>query len=237
MIMRRIRRAYRVLLDVLFPPTCAACGAYSRSSICSGCEAQLQPIGSTTCLRCGKPTLRQVQVCRECRGRSFRFQAAAALWDYSGAARQVVKSVKYSNRRLLAGEIASRMKPLYSSLGECDVVTWVPMSKYKERRRGYNQSELLARSLGDELGLVARPLLRKTRHTRDQNRLSGKERRKNNEGAFTGVELSSVAGKRVLLVDDIYTTGSTVADCAAALRKAGVAAVYVITAARTVKEA
>ena len=175
--------------------------------------------------------------CRECRGRDFKFHAAAALWSYSGVARGVLKSLKYSNRRLIAHEIAARMAPLYARLGDCDIVTWVPMSKYKERRRGYNQSELLARSLADDLGLGAAPLLRKTRHTHDQNRLPGRERRKNNVGAFASVSSSSIAGMRVLLVDDIYTTGSTVADCAVALRKAKVAAVYVITAARTVKEA
>ena len=117
--------------------------------------------------------------------------------------------------------------------GKTDVITWVPLTRKKSWNRGYNQARLLAKWVSAETGMPGRDLLRRTRPTQDQSRLDPAGRRRNVKGAFGAKRNESPAGSNITLIDDVYTTGSTVSECARVLNQAGAASVHVVTLART----
>lgn len=227
------------LLSLLFPSRCAHCGACGEE-LCASCREELQPIGPRSCRRCGKPCLYDVPDCRECRGRRLHFRSAAAAFRFEGPARSLVHKLKYSGRRRLAGLMAdaSSVHPALSGLTDCPAgvtLTYVPIHASKEFSRGFNQAELYARALSRRLGLPLEALLAKRFPTASQNRLNFSERGKNPSNSFA---LKGEAGSRtgrVVLIDDVFTTGATVSECARVLTYQLGVDVDVWTFARTVK--
>ena len=170
--------------------------------------------------------------CRECRGRNFAFRSAIAAVRYVGQVREAIHALKYGNGRRLAPQLAELIAAkLGGEFDGADFITFVPITRKKRVERGYNQAKLLADELGRIVGKKPVALLRRARASVPQSGLSLDERRRNVRGAFEATR--SVQG-RALLIDDVYTTGSTADECARALLKAGAGEVLVATVARTV---
>ena len=188
------------------------------------------------CLICGKVSPGGPDLCPACREglpeeiyrRELGFPAGAPF-RYRGGVQKTLWRVKFRGERGWINPLGRWMAGAARDLPEADCVTWVPMSPAKQRRRGYNQSQLLAKVVARCLGLPAQGLLTGTRETATQHDLARAERFANVEGAYEA--LPGAAGKRVLLVDDILTTGATLMACAQALRQAGAVSVTGLAAA------
>lgn len=213
------------LLDLLFPPKCPFCRKMleeGQALLCPNCQRSLP-------WSLGKQAERKTEFIDLC---------TAPLW-YQGAVRDSHHRYKFSGVRAYAGTYALLMAQCVTDrlAGEFDVITWVPLSRCRRRRRGYDQSELLARRMGEELGVPCEGMLKKTRHTKAQSGLKGEsERRANVLSAYTLRTGAQVDGRRILLVDDVMTTGATLSECARMLRMAGAVQVFGITLAMAAPE-
>lgn len=211
------------LLDLLFPPKCPFCGrVLDRPGICRGCEASL-------------PWTEEKDSLWELSG---RLRCVAPLW-YEGTAREGILRFKFRNAPgaadPLGGLIAQCAAERLS--GEFDAVTWAPVSGRRLRQRGYDQAELLAQSACRRWSTRPVRLLYKVKDTPAQSGLAGTAaRRENVAGAYRAAGTESIRGRRILLVDDICTTGATLTECAGALLSAGAAGVVCAAAARTPPE-
>ncbi|OGO49797.1 MAG: hypothetical protein A2148_07395 [Chloroflexi bacterium RBG_16_68_14] len=222
----------QAVLDLVFPPRCAGCGG-GGAFLCDACAASLPWAAPPRCLRCWRPTA-DVGVCSHCRAAPPAFDGLRAAFVYTGAARELVHALKYRGITVLAAPMASLLAEAARRYElAADVVVPVPLSGLRRRTRGYNQAEALARALGRELGLPAWPgALERRRHAPPQARSADmEERRRNVEGAFVSRE-PGIAGRRALLVDDVTTTGATLAACALALKEAGARSVCGLAFAR-----
>lgn len=217
------------LTALLLPSRCAACDAWGRAALCVACESCVHWITDDACAKCGRPSDAPVPRCRDCGDRDLAFDRAFAAASYEGPARDALKSFKLRGERRTAHELARWMVPPALALGPTDVLTWVPSTRRSEAERGFNPAEELAKRLARSLALPTVRLLRKTRATADQAGLTKAERRANLRGAFAAIKR---VPPRVLLVDDVMTTGATVDECAIALKQTGAKRVTVVTFAR-----
>lgn len=241
---------------VLFPSDCRICGEpllnISNLPVCPKCLASIHPIRGKVCSICGErvySTYAQSDAggqreCPACRRVDRPFERAAAYGSYEDALRDLVHLLKYNGVRPAArvlgrmlAEAIARLEPWF----EQETVLLIPVPLYKGKRhaRGFNQAELVARAAAkfspERLRLAGNVLLR-IRETQSQIGLTAHQRRENMRGAFAVARAAEVTGREVLLVDDVYTTGTTVSECARVLRKAGAERVWVATVARTMKE-
>lgn len=217
------------LLDLLYPRACSTCSApieeEGRLAFCAGCDGRLEWIRPPFCPRCGAG--RAGPACAECDGKEILFAGATALGRYEGEFREAVLRLKFRGARHLAEELGRRLAARIER--RFDVVTPVPMSRWKLLFRGYNAAELLAERVARHAELPFRAgLLRKVRRTRPQADLALEARLANPRGAYRSKPVRGL----VLLVDDVLTTGATANACTEALRAAGAAEVYVAVAAR-----
>lgn len=225
-------------LDILFPRRCVSCGRLladreKKAGFCSKCRKELVFIGEPSCRICGKPLAQEeAECCFDCTKIRHRFTQSKALFLYTGPVKSALYHLKYGNQRGAAKIFGRAMARTYDKwIAACrvDVVTQVPMHAAKKRARGYDQAALIAKTLAKESGLLYEEnLLVRTRQTRPQKELNNAERRKNLKNAFK-IGKSSVKSKRVLIVDDIYTTGASFDACAEVLLKNGAKAVYGMT--------
>jgi ComF family protein len=216
----------RPLLDVLFPPRCAGCGR-GAWPFCPACHAGLVSLTPPGCVRCGRPAEEALSGCRDCPPDPIQWARAPFL--YSGAARMALHRLKFSGWRTVAEALASAMAA--ANERSADAVTWVPLSRARLARRGYDQARALAVATASQLGVPAVPMLARTRDTPAQAMRSGRERRRAMRGAFRFVGRGPPPCV-VLLVDDVLTTGATAAECARVLRSAGARRVGLLVAAR-----
>ena len=216
------------LLDLLVPPACAVCRA-AGPLLCRRCIESLPLLDGPACARCGAPAVRPVDDCAECRGRRLGFVSAAAALRYDDeAARALVHGLKDGGLRALAVPAAGLMAMVVPR-PDADHLTWVPADPLRQALRGYHPPRLLAEELSLRWGIPARALLDGPLWRRPQRGLARDGRRRNVRGAFTG--RAGVHG-RVVLVDDVHTTGATLSAAARALRAAGAEAVFAATLAR-----
>ncbi len=222
----------RAAVELLFPSRCLGCGR-GGTFLCDDCAAQLTPALPPRCPRCWEP--RSVAgECLACQNSPPAFDALRAAFVYQGLAREMVQALKYRGVTALAGRMGGLLAEAVRNQGlEADVIVPVPLSGMRKRTRGYNQAEALATALGLELGLpVAPKALVRRRHTPPQAlRADADARRANVAGAFVA-RPRIIAGRSVLLVDDVATTGATLSACAAALREAGSGPIWAFTFAR-----
>ena len=223
-------RAVEAALALVFPATCAVCQSQG-SFLHEGCESALPRLGMPFCSICAGPG--RARICSRCVEEPPAYERITAPYLMAGPVRELVYSLKYRNVRASAPDLG-RLLAIYleSQPISADLAVPVPLHKRRERERGYNQSALLAKELSKRTGIqVAQDLLRRTRDTAPQVSLtSPEERRRNIEGTFECA--GDVAGLRVLLVDDVVTTGSTMSACAAPLIEAGAVAVRGLALAR-----
>jgi ComF family protein len=212
-------------LDVVFPRSCAGCGA-GPWPFCGSCADALVALEPPWCVRCGRPTERAVASCRDCPPISIDLARSAFL--FHGPARRAIHRLKFSGWRSVADALAGAIVATHPF--PADVVTWVPLARSRLSSRGYDQAKVLARALAARTGLPALPLIRRAADIGPQARRAGAERRLALEGAFRPSGRPVPA--RVLLVDDVLTTGATADVCARVLRQAGAHRVSLATAAR-----
>lgn len=225
-----LRQGGTALLDLFFPPRCPGCGRVG-DLFCPACRAQVAPITEPVCLRCGRP-LPEDALCADCRAQASALDGIRAAAIFAPPIREAIHSLKYANGRGLAAPLADYMVAAWRRVAPpADCIVPVPLHASRLAERGYNQSALLARALGAAVGLpVDEKLVLRQRATRQQALLSAAERRANVEDAF--VCGASAAGKRIVLIDDVCTTGATLEACAAAVRAAGATSVWALTLAQ-----
>lgn len=219
------------LFDLLVPVRCAAC-ATGETLLCSPCRAALRRLCPPLCGRCGSPTMWPVDRCSECQGRRLAFRTARAGIAYEGPARRLVSAWKERGvrrlDRLLAGVVAEVV-----ARPDVDAITYVPGDRDRTLWRGLNSAQALAVALAARWELPLVEPLARTRRVGRQRGLSRKARRTNVRGAFLA---ASPVPSRIVLVDDVYTTGATVGAAATELRRAGARAIDVVTLARVVRQ-
>lgn len=229
------KRLLAALAAALFPPRCALClrALSTLEVVCSRCEASLPSLDGSRCRRCGAPVDDpSIDLCFRCGTVDHAVDCILSLGPYRGHWGRLIRAFKFEHEIALGRWLGSRLAQACSAhidVGEVDAITFVPMTPQDKRQRGFNQAEVLARSLARRLHLPVRAMLIKTRDTALQSQLSAAERKINLRDAF-GL-LPSVQ-EQVLLVDDIYTTGATVEECARTLKRGGARSVVVVTVAR-----
>lgn len=224
------------LLDIFFPPTCLLCRTRIRPDeasfpFCSSCRPEVRPAGRY-CLRCNSSGADKLPC--HCRSGGLVPGRLYGLAWYEGAWRKVLHDLKYGGKPYLARNIGRLLGESLLNLEGWptpDLVTAIPLFPGKERERGYNQAALLARRVGRELCVHYVPLLVRVRNTVSQTSLSRKERKENISGAFSCVEGGGLRGKRILVIDDIFTTGSTMGEAGRVLAAAGAGEVIAAVAA------
>jgi predicted amidophosphoribosyltransferase len=218
-----------VLLDLLFPQRCLVC-ALPGAVVCRACAAALPRIGGPLCARCGAPTAWPVVRCRECSGRRLAFASARAAVEYDAGVRALVGAWKERGLRGLASLAASVVAEVLPA-PSAGAIAFVPTDADRSLWRGHHPPERLAGELARHWNVPVTPLLKRSRVLPRQRGLSRVERRRNVRGTFH----ARTARGTIVLVDDVYTTGATVAAAATALRAAGAARVEVVTFARAVR--
>ncbi len=204
-------RLYHHLVQLLFPPKCVLCGKLlqkDETDLCHTCRIEAPWYRNTK----RKPQF---------------LDSVAAIWYYEGTVRSSILRYKFRGRRSYADAYGRLLAMALQKEGlEFDLITWVPISRMRKWKRGYDQVELVARAAGRELGLEPVPALKKIRHNRPQSGIHGQaERRANVLGAYKSLG-RDVSGQRILLLDDILTTGATASEAARVLKTAGAAEVH-----------
>lgn len=216
-------------IELLFPLRCAACRA-GPWPFCATCRETLVAFTPPWCVRCGIPLERYTDACPDCPPVVLFRTRSAFLFD--GAARSAVHRLKFSGWRPVAAALAGAMAAVADGFAPDHVVAWIPLSRRRRAQRGFDQAELLARAVAAQRGTRAVPLLRRIRDSGPQAKRGGEARRSALRGSFA---LARPAPGRVLLVDDVLTTGSTAAACANVLLRGGAEEVALLTAARSVR--
>jgi ComF family protein len=226
-----LRRGGRILVDVVFPPRCFGCELVGVW-ICDACRARLPRIQSPFCSRCGEESSRPVAACGWCDQLVPGLVEVRSAMRHEDPVRGAIHRLKYRGVRALAEPLADLAVPALSATSHgVDAILPVPLHRRRLRERGYNQAALLAARIAPAIGVPLRTdLLVRTRDTRSQVDVGTPEaRRRNVDGAF---ECGDATGLRVLLIDDVSTTGSTLNAAAAALLTAGAVSVGAFTVAR-----
>ncbi|MCR5823193.1 MAG: ComF family protein [Lachnospiraceae bacterium] len=221
-------------LDILFPACCPIClkPVHPKGSfIHEACRRKLKFVESPFCMKCGRGIADEgAALCSSCKKGDFVFDSGRCTFAYHSDIGNAIKWVKDEGTREFIdffGDTAAKRHETFLKAVKPEIIVPVPLSESRLRARGFNQSELFAESLAGVLGIPVGKLLKKVRNTRDQKGLNRRERTRNLAGAFEAVSCKEMP-ERVLLTDDIYTTGSTVNACAAVLKAAGVKEVYFI---------
>jgi competence protein ComFC len=234
--------AWRTFLDMLYPRTCAGCGklaAPEPGHFCWDCRSKTLYIRSPYCSICGDPVEGRVDgafVCYACSESTPFFDQARSAVRYRGVMRNILQEFKYREGLWIRPDLARILEACVAThykVGEIDAVTFVPLYPARRRQRGYNQAEVLAGLLAKS---IRKPLLKycltRSKPTQSQTHLTARERATNVKDAFKIRWQSRLKGRRILLVDDVMTTGATANECARVLKAGGAAQVIVVTVAR-----
>ena len=240
-VLRPLTRSLDVFAGLLYPPACVHCEAPVPAGeyLCPACAALTERIQAPFCATCSEPFSGDIEgpfSCPNCRRQHFAFECAVSTFRGRGLVRDLILRFKYQHQYYLRRQLGAW---LAASLGDdrircrpADAIVPVPLHPRRQRERGFNQAAALCPFLGREAGLPTWPALRRLRLTETQTHFSRGERLRNLRGAFAAVPRWPVGGAHLLLVDDVFTTGSTVDECARVLRQAGAASVRVLTVAR-----
>ncbi len=226
-----LKKLFVQILRQIYPDRCPVCDrVLYEGHICRPCRSRLTYVRQPVCYSCGKPLQNTVQeYCSDCAKGHHKFSQGRAVFVYQGAMRGILYRYKYSNRRDYTEFFAQEAAGMYREWVErhgIELVVPVPLSKKRMRRRGYNQAGLFAKRFAQLCGLPYNDrILKRIRNTAPQKQLSAEERKNNLKNAFK-IEENVVNLNRVLLVDDIYTTGSTIDAAALVLKQSGIKGVF-----------
>jgi ComF family protein len=234
--------AWNGFLDLVYPPRCLICEAEGETVICERCAAGFTPLEEPLCATCGRPQSPGVP-CPDCvraakRG-GWGFDAARAAGIYRGPLREGIHLLKYGKQELLGEPLGAFLANRCLTEGllppellrEIDIIAPVPLHWTRQWKRGFNQARLLAEPIAQQSDLPLSGELRRIRRTPKQAMASGDDRRRNVTRHMFVADRKAFSGKGVLLVDDVFTTGTTTSACAAALKDAGATKVIVVTLA------
>jgi ComF family protein len=240
---KRVRRAALALLDLLLPPRCLACGTTvsAAGTLCAGCWRDITFLGAPCCACCGLPfefELAGAALCGLCLRRRPPFDRARAAMRYDTASRKLILAFKHGDRLHLAPAFGTWLRRAGSELvADADIAVPVPLHWTRLFARRYNQAAVLAHALHEAGGPpVGADWLLRRRRTPSQGKRNAAGRERNVRAAFAVKPGRDVGGKRILLIDDVFTTGATAGECARVLRRAGALSVDVLTLARTVRQ-
>ncbi|MHB8085329.1 MAG: ComF family protein [Dehalococcoidia bacterium] len=223
------------VIDLFFPRECIGCGKIG-GFICYNCAKKLPKIYPPLCQRCGRPES-SGRYCKECWGKlNNRIDAVRSVFVFEGTIRAAIHELKYRNLRAISVNLGEYMATYYRDNGlKGDYLLPVPLHEKRIRERGYNQSELLAQEIAKHVKVpVNGQLLVRTRNNMPQTRTgSAEERRTNMENVFS-CQSPEVAGKDIIVIDDVCTSGSTLEACANVLKAAGAKTVIGFTLAREI---
>ena len=226
-----LRAMGHALLDLLFPLRCIGCGK-EGSLLCPDCCQSMLRIEEPFCHRCGKP-LHTGESHSHIAG--LNIDGIRSVFYYEGITREAILAFKYKNLKAMGAPLGRFLAEKLSELPACDAIVPVPLHYRRLRQRGYNQSSLLAREVArvSGLALVEDSLVRQ-RNTPPQARSSSSEERQANVADAFACRDRQLQGKRVIILDDVFTTGATLSACAAAVKAAGAASVWGLTVAAEV---
>ena len=229
-----LRNLMDTVVGIIYPPRCPGCDEIIMpgEDLCGTCKGSIHTVQEPVCKRCGKPMQdERGEYCTDCTKKKHVYQQGKAVFVYRGAIRQSMYRFKYSNKREYAAyyaKVAASLHGDWIKRNNIEVLVPIPMYMGKQRRRGYNQAEVFARALGKELGIpVDTGIVKRVRDTIPQKELSDKERRHNLKNAFQ-LTPNIVEYKQIMLIDDIYTTGSTMDAVAEVLLSGGAKNIYYI---------
>lgn len=238
---RLFKRAIEFILCIVFPPKCIFCNTLlplkTEIEICDRCYKSVPFIKGKVCSKCGQPihTPYGPEQCIDCRKTFHYFEQGTSVFEYKGVVREALVRYKFFGKKRYSKTLGKLMAIELKEMKNWpifDIIVYTPLYRKKLLTRGYNQAELLAKVIAKELGCsVGKNILCKTKDTLPQSTLSKYERRKNVKGAFAICAVQYFNNMNVLLVDDVYTTGATVNECARLLKKRHAKSVYVVTAA------
>lgn len=234
---------WRDILKIIFPSKCIFCNAFTQDDmlVCANCWPYLEFISEPKCKLCGFPFQFDIgcsDLCAVCLQQKPCFDCADALLKYNARSKTIIHKLKYSDQLYLAGFFAELLvnRSRYK-VSQCNMVICVPMHKKRLMMRRYNQAALLASNIAKLLRLPFRSnVLLKIRHDTPQTNLNRDKRLENVVGSFavSANERRCLINKKIILVDDVYTTGATLNECSAVLKAAGCGHVHVLTLAKVV---
>jgi len=232
---------FQAAVSLLYPATCTICGKHVRVGeyLCSDCEAKIVRIVAPFCQTCSEPfegSINSVFTCANCAHRTIYFEAAVAAYRGRGVVREIIHEFKYARQIHLRHLVARWVRAALDDerLRGChfNIIVPVPLHPARQRERGFNQACLLAELLSAQTSIPSKPLLERIRYTTTQTALDRSERMENLHNAFRLRKNADVRRLRVLLIDDVLTTGSTLSECARVLKRGGAISIHAATAAR-----
>ena len=246
-IRRRLQGMGLAFLDLFLPRLCVACeDRWPRgpeSSWCESCLESIPWIESPVCPCCGRPYHKSPSspdhLCGDCEISHYPFDSARSATFHSGSARDGIHRLKFGGRLHWVPPLVEVLRKAVTQemADRCELIVPVPLHPGRLRQRGFNQAGLLARGLGKAIGLdVDYGLLARKHWTEPQTRLKREERLHNVKNAFQVVKLDTLRSKRVLLVDDVFTTGTTLCECATVLKNADAVEVHAVTVSRSLPD-
>jgi competence protein ComFC len=231
----------RALSSLFYPPLCVVCSSNvdGREYLCESCRSRAPRITSPFCAKCSEPfsgAITQTFSCANCAHRILHFDSAVAAYRSRGLVRKLVHEFKYGHQRHLRHPLAEWLRETMNDSRlrgrRFDLIVPVPLHPARERERGFNQATLLAELLARQVAVPLCTVLERIRYTTTQTAYDRAERMENLHDAFRLRKNMNVRELRVLLIDDVLTTGSTLSECARVLKEAGAISVHAATAAR-----
>ena len=219
-------------LNLFYPVKCPFCGAIEQNGICGKCREKILVIREPRCRKCGKPLRKaEEEFCYDCKALNHEFEEGRSLWVHKEPVSHAIYALKYQNKRIY-GELFGREMAIefseYLIEKKVNLIVPIPLHRKRQRVRGYNQTEILADFIGRYTGIsVESGVLVRQKYTDPQKQLNDKQRRRNIRDAFAVKK--EVWSKRIVLIDDIYMTGSTLDEAARVLYRAGAEKVYFLT--------
>lgn len=251
----KTKRLCEMLLLLFYPSKCPFCGEIiqnkqeerkkweavrdfimgrknARDGICLECRGKIPVIHEPICKKCGKPIRKnEEEFCYDCERKQHSFEEGRSLWVHKPPVSEAVYAFKYQNRRVYGTVFGTELATQYEDFlkrRKVELIIPIPLHKSRKRWRGYNQAEILAAKLAEKTGIsLDTKVLRRIRRTNPQKQLDDRQRKKNIKGAFAVSRHLNV--ENVVLIDDIYTTGSTLDEAAKVLKEGGVEKVYFLT--------
>ena len=242
-IKKTLKTIKQTLIQLLYPTgiKCIFCDDElpneQKYSICQTCDGDSLKIDEF-CHRCGRLQTNDARFCDTCTDYERNFDMARSAYVYEGGVTKAIHNFKYNSEKHLADNFANILSDLIKREElDFDLVTFVPLHKKRQSERGYNQSELLAKKTSEIFDISCRQLLKKTKHTKKLAKLSFQERKELLKDSFElSAEKHEIKGKRILLLDDVLTTATTIEECSKVLKKAKPESITVLTIASTKQE-
>jgi len=241
--------AFNSLSTVLLPATCKLCHSvvedFRLGVVCQSCWDHVKLIEPPLCSTCGyafpsKAISSAGALCGACRRGLYRFDVARAWAPFQDSVKEIIHELKYGCHSSLARPLAARLAVAFEAQRDRLQADWlipVPLHPARKRERGFNQSGEIARHFSHIVGVpLAQHWLSRPRQTKVQAGLTRRERRQNVRGAFETSKKAEIRGKTILLIDDVFTTGATVNECARILKQSGAAKIAVLTVARVIRD-